>query len=135
MMIQMLLAAGSEVKNPIPVTAIADLDVGGTPVASVTFGTNGSLSGIGTGTVVGDQWYSELTTGIGNSCWIRMTKNSGADPTSGALNTWLALSSARTWSWSGVKTANVKLEIAYDAAGTNIAGVKDNIPVVLEDGS
>ena len=57
--------------------------------------------------------------------YIRATNNSGSNPTSGpALSTWHALTSVRTWTWSrstnGNTTGSLKIEIATDAAGTDI---------------
>lgn len=124
------------VSDPVAVFALSDIDVGGSPLASVTFNTDGSLSNTGSDNDVAASWYTRVITGIGSGYWIRMTKNSGDSPTSGTLNTWQQLSSARTWEWDMANAeANVKLEIATDSGGSNIVATNSDIPVSLIDGT
>ena len=56
--------------------------------------------------------------------WIRATLDSGSNPSSGTMNTWLQLSSNRTWEWArgsvGVLTGVLQIEIASDSGGSNI---------------
>lgn len=57
--------------------------------------------------------------------YIRATTESGDLPDFGTMNTWLALSSGRTWYWEATGTfevsiGTIKIEIASDSGGTNI---------------
>jgi hypothetical protein len=99
--------------------------------ASLTFATDGQTSQLGVSTNISAQvpnWYTPTTTGIGSSYWVRaqtFSLTSGA-ATSGSLNTWLALSTTRTWEvfsngQSDVEWA-ITFEFATDSAGTNIVG-------------
>ena len=101
--------------------------------ATVTFQTDGSIQGSGTGTVAidtittsgaGDTWYSPTTVGIGSSYWVRATKTAGTNPSTGTLGSWLQLNAARAWSNSmstgGSKTSTLTIEIASDSSGTTI---------------
>lgn len=101
------------------IVVIGDVNVA--PAASLTLNTDGTMSATGNISTVGANWGTPTTTGIGASYWARMTKNSGANPTTGTLNTWLQLSSQRVWSWqSDPNDANVTLEIATDSGGSNV---------------
>lgn len=91
--------------------------------AGITFNVNGSISySNGSGITA---WYTPLTTGIGNSHWVRFTLTSGsawtADPTPGTL---YVLSASRTLTWSAnvgeSKTAAVLVQIYTDAGGTQL---------------
>jgi hypothetical protein len=75
----------------------------------------------------GIEWGSNQPTPTAGM-YIRATPDSGNAPTvaaSSAVNTWLALSGSRSWIWEqdepGTNAGVVKVEIAYDAAGANIA--------------
>lgn len=75
-------------------------------------GTGGTYASLGT-------W---LLAGAAGDYDVRMTKNSGDNPTSGNLSTWEALSVDRAWVWTqsavGTKTANCTVEIRENATGT-----------------
>lgn len=99
----------------------------------VTFQTDGSVTGSFSGTsgsneASGDIWYSPVTANIGNNYWIRGTVTSGSTPSSGqAVNTWLALSSARGWTYnSGTggavsnRSGTMLFEISPSSSGTPV---------------
>lgn len=64
-------------------------------------------------------WFTPTTTGIGNSYWCKLVLLSGSNPTSGTMNTVLALSSNRSWSWNTGVTGSYTLTIYSDAGGSN----------------
>lgn len=71
-------------------------------------------------------WANPKNSTVGDAFWVRLTKSTGSDPTAGsaALNTWLLLSSDRSWFWNqttiGSKTFTGTYAIATDSSGTNI---------------
>lgn len=70
-----------------------------------------------------DEWADPNTTDIGSSYWIRFTAESGDAVTIGTLNTWLALTTTRTFYWQvsgGILSGVVKVEIASDSGGSTI---------------
>lgn len=74
-------------------------------------------------------WYRPTTTGIGSNYWVRATLLSGDLPSGSALNTWLALSSARAWQLTTTGSATIrskecvlKLEFSVDSGGAVIVG-------------
>lgn len=93
-------------------------------VSSITFNTNGTISVAGNQSLAeGLKWVNNPTTGIGNSYWIRATTVSGSG--TGTMGTWLALSTARTWSeitpaGGGINNWFIKFEFSTDSGGTNI---------------
>lgn len=98
-------------------------------IAGVQFSTNGNIDRIVTGTVFtdtinDDTWYAPATTSIGNSYWIRATLSSGSTPSTGTMNSWLALSTARQWqnsqTFTGSRTSTVLFEISSNSSGTVI---------------
>lgn len=104
---------------------------GGTCSTTVGFDTNGDIYGSGTGTVAtdtvtGDNWYTPNTTSIGSGYWIRATLSSGSVPSSGTMNTWLQLSSARQWNNSsgggafGSRSSTVLFEISSSSGGSPV---------------
>jgi hypothetical protein len=91
---------------------------------SLLNGTLGAYNQIGT------QWVVPLTTYVGNY-WIRATKISGDNLTSGTLNSWISLNSnSPEWQLTAYKSQALggidykeillKLEIATDAGGSTI---------------
>lgn len=108
----------------------------GASAASVTasLNTDGSLSASGSGDTVnvsqvnGDSWYAPPTTGIGSSFYVRATLSSGSAPSSGSgTGTWLALSSARSWTYnSGTggavssRSGTLLIEVSPSATGTPV---------------
>ncbi len=114
-----VLASGTDIWNA------ADVEYFSAPSgASIVVNSDGTVTRTGNetfGTPPG--WFSPTTAGAGNSYWLRATVTSGS-PTTGTYNTWLALSSNRTFGVSrastGTTTADITFEIATDSGGTNI---------------
>lgn len=113
-----VLASGSDIWNASDVEYFSAASA-----ASITVNSDGTVSRVGNeslGTM--PNWFSPTTTGAGNSYWLRATATSGSP--SGTLNTWIALSTNRSYSVSrataGTTSANLTFEIATDSAGTNI---------------
>ena len=127
MMLQAFMGSNQgAIVSPLPITQLDDTVVDPTDATcSVQLNTDGSITLSGNASIGGSNWFNPSSTGVGNQYWARMTKNSGSDNTSGsALSTWLALSTARSWTWSrlsvGAITANVTLEISSDSGGSVI---------------
>ena len=83
---------------------------------TMTANTNGTLTVTGNGNIVlgtitpNPGYYSPTTTLVGNDYQIRVTPTSGSFST-GTVNSWLALSSARTWTVSTSFTKSVTFTI------------------------
>jgi hypothetical protein len=103
---------------------------GSDAVASFSIAGDGSWSWVGnniqrTGSV---QWYTPITGGIGAGYWVRMISTYvwGSGLTGPAKNTWLPLTSTRTWLATSPNSSNQLngedfiIQIATDAAGANI---------------
>jgi hypothetical protein len=132
----MLLTSKTRVVSPIPVFYISDNAINpDDAVAGVTFSPNGILAGLGTGTSVGNNWFSPTTSAAGDNYWIRLTVNSGTSPSSGTTGTWLQLNTNRSWDWvvsvNITITADVTIQIASDSGGTNIVSTASNVLVEL----
>lgn len=126
--VQMLLAAASGIiPDPQNGSLLADNTVGNSAVASLSFGSDGSIawtvSPFEGGSSLGDSaWYDPIVSGIGSSYWIRFTATSGTLSSNDA-STFTSLSSARACSKSGLtgtSSCTVTVEIATDSGGTNI---------------
>jgi hypothetical protein len=101
----------------------SDITFGGVSVASLTAGTDGTSSGSGNAGVTAPAWWSAAPdVGIGSDYEIRATLATGDAPTSGTLNTWLSLGTARTWSQSqavdGQRSCTLTIEIRDSATQT-----------------
>lgn len=99
----------------LPTTNASDIVVSGASSATVTLNTNGSyLSAISTGTVESGSWVVPTAAAPG-AFTIRCHVNSGTNPTGSALDTDLALTSARSWSQgratAGTTASNVTLTL------------------------
>jgi hypothetical protein len=103
-----------------------------TQTTGVQFNTNGTLSGTnntsGQDTVTGDLWYSPATAGIGSSYWVRATLTGGSTPSTGAMGTWLQLSTAQAWKNTAPggngysnRSSTILFEIAASSGGTVVA--------------
>lgn len=95
---------------------------GGDAFAECTLNTDGSITKTGDSGFPGG-WYTDTVTGIGSSYWVRATTISGTG--SGTTGSWLALSTARSWSVGAIaggdsNTWILKLEFASDSGGTTI---------------
>lgn len=122
------LAAGLGVIATIVRWRLYSSSLGGSSTCSLTIGADGSISVVSDVVLNagGTLWYNPITPAVGNSYWVRATVTSGA-LTSGTTGSWLALTSARTWSVvadSGniLAQATFTIQIASDAAGTTIVG-------------
>ena len=99
--------------------------VSGTATASITFHSDGTVTGFGVPSDVsssGSTAYLNTTgTGLGASYWIRATATSGSI-TSGVVGSWLQLNTDWTWTKSGTLSGSVTLtfEIATDSLGASI---------------
>jgi hypothetical protein len=86
----------------------------------------------------GPWWSQAPQTGIGSNYWVRHTTVGGAAPTSGSgSGTWINLSGGSTWSLArttnGTSTGSWRLEIASDAAGTNIVATNNFTATATRD--
>ena len=92
----------------------------GTATASVRVNSNGTVeSNDGSGWVAAGNWYLPTTTGIGSSYWLRAVPTSGAPTAGDTTASWLALSSARTFTItksSGIGSALVDLSLVLSSA-------------------
>lgn len=101
----------------------SDLALDSTASVFLTLNTNGSISKDdgNLSTYTDTEWATPTSTGIGSSYEVKATMTSGTTP-SGTFNSWLALSTARTWSLSrsflGTTTSGFTLEIRDTATST-----------------
>jgi len=110
-----------------------NIGTGGASTVTVTANTNGTLTVVGngslaSGTITPDPgWYTPTTGGIGSSYQIRITPTAGAF-TSGSVNTWLTISTARVWTVSTTLSQDVvfTVEIRDTSAGTVLASTTGN---------
>jgi hypothetical protein len=131
--------AGAHTKGGVSLTtdgpsSVFAVSFGGPTSLSVAFTTAGDIEGSGSSgsSDLGD-WYTPNETGVGSGYWVRCTYQSGsAIYSSGAgLNSWLQLSSNRTWSFLNSApgysslTGTYRWEIASDSGGSTILGTKD----------
>jgi hypothetical protein len=123
--------------NPLPALS---LDTTTSASSSVTLTGDGKLEVTGTGSTVAApaNWFNLQKYNIGVSYWVRLTVLSGDNPQPGhATNTWLNIGSGKAWVWLQNDTATAKLEVASDAAGTNIVATEPSfniVPVVIPAG-
>ena len=109
------------------------IGTGGSSTVTITANTNGTLTVVGNGSIIDGSvtpnpgWYSPTTTAIGSSYQIRITPTAGSF-TSGTVNTWLTISSARIWtvSTTGVQSVDFTIEIRDTSAGTVLASTAGN---------
>lgn len=82
---------------------------------TISFGTSGNLSLIaGTGGPANPRnwWFQQPVGGIGNSYEVRLTVNSGSNPSTGpSINTWHTISSTQTWTLSSGNAGNWTIEV------------------------
>jgi hypothetical protein len=125
------LASGAVVSPMVPWRVDAYV-VGATVTASLTVGTDGSLTWnaqriLQTGSPV---WYNPITPAIGDNYWVRVTPTTTFDAGLGGASTgiWLPLTSSRTWTATTPADGNVdvgaifNLEFASDSGGSTIVG-------------
>lgn len=106
-----------------------------TAVGSVTFDQDGLIGYVGNGSNGSARYANPPLPGIGNFYWVKIVVNSGTAPAGSAVNTVLALSTSRTWSWTSTagqtKSANCTISVYADAAGT-ILLASSTFPVQVE---
>lgn len=109
------------------------IGTGGSSTVTITANTNGTLTVVGNGSIIDGSvtpnpgWYSPTTTAIGSSYQIRITPTAGSF-TSGTVNAWLTISSARIWtvSTTGLQSVDFTIEIRDTSAGTVLASTTGN---------
>ena len=109
------------------------IGTGGSSTVTITANTNGTLTVVGNGSIIDGSvtpnpgWYSPTTAAIGSSYQIRITPTAGSF-TSGTVNTWLTMSSARVWtvSTTGAQGVDFTIEIRDTSAGTVLASTTGN---------
>jgi hypothetical protein len=116
-------AGGGGIVSPLPGGTFSGTTAGSTATVGMTFTTAGDVNRDFGGSTFQHRWYNPNTTGIGSNFWIRVTLSSGTTPT-GSLNSWLQLSTNRSWSVArptvGTNTSVLAVSIATDAIGANI---------------
>ena len=140
--IQQAFMASGAVSGSGPVSSIPRWDITSSNTAPAYISAGLTVNTDGTITLYGDlvvsaggtQWYSPTTPAIGNSYWVRLsqlsTAGSGGFNGGAALGSWLALTSARTWTidtsglgvGDGLRQSTFNLEFASDSGGATIVG-------------
>lgn len=114
-----------------------------TALGSLAFKSNGTITSVrnGGGAIVTANWYLPTTTSIGTTpgFWVKVTKESGntLDGASSALDTWLAITSDRTYQLSRSSTAIARAVLSFliasDSAGATIVGTGNLIIDVVRE--
>jgi len=108
-----------------------DAAVGYTSDVTITANTNGTLTVVGNGNIYigtitpNPGYYSPTTAAIGSNYQIRITPTAGSFST-GTVNTWLTLSSARVWSVSGTRSTTFTIEVRNTSSATVLATTTSN---------
>jgi len=101
----------------------SDLAFDSTASVFIRLNSNGTISKDdgSLGNYTDTEWVSPTSTGIGSSYEVRATMTSGVTP-SGTFNSWIALSTNRTWTLSrsnlGTTTSSFTLQIRDTATDT-----------------
>ncbi len=109
--------------------------ISGEDAATMTLATNGARTVFVSGETINvNDWYAPQTAGIGSSYWVRATRISGNTANwTGTLDTWLAISTARTFGYTGVavsRSGYYRFEFSTSATGTPIVSTSDNVRFV-----
>lgn len=119
-----ILLAGGGAVSLVGAAVGDDILQPATASCSFTFGTDGAGTFTGNLSPASTPWFTPLTAGIGSSYWVKVTLNTGTAPGGDVTGSWLALSSARSWSLTrainGTVSNNLTVQIASDAAGANV---------------
>ena len=109
----LLLAAAKQQTFFIPIE-IRDVSSTNPLTGILTFNLNGSISG-----TVLDRWYRPPSTVIGNDFEIYAEEIGGPSGFVGTFDTWLTISSARTWSLqqSGIGAATGQIQFTLRRIG------------------
>lgn len=138
--VQVLLAAGGGAGPVSFSVTLNDFRNGATSSATVNLQSDGTITVLGSSSTTSGAWFVPTTTGVGSAYWVKYTFNSGSPATSGPANgSVTALSSTVGWNWQqasvGAKSAQAKLEIFDNAAGTGTALGSCTFNVTVERGS
>jgi hypothetical protein len=103
--------------------SLNDFAVASVATASITLAADGTISYVKqTGSFTDTEWATPTSSGIGSSYEARATLVLGFTPQGAAMNTWLALSSPRTWFLNqitnGSKSSTFDIEIRDTATQT-----------------
>lgn len=119
----------SEVVQPLPGGLVSSLTLSPANAnATLNFNSDGTVSSShnGSGLDVSHNWHLNPAGGVGTNFWVRATVSAGTTPTSGTVDSWLQLSSNRSWAnadavANGLSvTSTLTIEIATDSGGSNI---------------
>lgn len=121
-----LVPGGVNAHGDVSLSDVAD--IGQSAAAWVIFDVDGEETGYKGNNVNihTSSWYSPTTANVGQSYWIRATLQTGVAPTtisSDVLDTWLPLTTLRSWVYTvanGVKAGTLRIQIAADSAGSSI---------------
>jgi hypothetical protein len=116
-----------------------------TPSASIKFNNDGTIDITGNGSTIvsPSRWFDPATSDVGVQYYFRLTLISGTLPTSGSAGVWLGpmfnnyygWPANFTWGWTrsinGTTNATWRIEIATDAAGTNIVASSPNCTTLV----
>lgn len=101
--------------------------------ASATYALNSNGTSVITGDVSPSNWIDN--TSNASLYEVRATRNSGSTPT-GTFNSWLALSSSRSWSLgrsgAGTSVSNVTFEVRRASTGIIVDSVTVNFGATVE---
>lgn len=125
--LQALIGAVSGIVRSISAWDVVGDDVpGNSAIATFSVNSDGSISGLGAlnnlTTSGGNAWYRPNIVGIGSNYWVRFTPTAGTLSTNGAA-TFTQLNANRSVTKqgsTGAASCTFTIEIATDAAGTNI---------------
>jgi hypothetical protein len=95
---------------PIPVFTVGDEDFAPNCTATLTFFTDGTISGAGSLTSYTGNWYLPSTASIGSIYYIKLTVLPGNTITSSgaATGSYLLMSSNRQWTWAMGSTVGIR---------------------------
>src|SRR5262245_57665808 len=121
---QLMAGGGGVVFTPVQGSGYSESGVGSTASSSLTVITDGRfvIVGSSSGNTNGD-WAKPTDPGYASNFWVRATKTAGTTPTGSAVGSWLFLNVNQVWTLSatnGGASCTLTIEIAKDAAGTNI---------------
>lgn len=89
--------------------------------------------GFGDYTDDNNEWAINRSTGVGSGFEAKLTRATGSNATSGTMDSWLALSSNRTWQWdAGIgSTVSFTGALRVRPASANSATASSNISVTV----
>lgn len=112
----------------IPDLTDSDTQVGGAAACGFTIKRDGTTTRLIAGAHT--DWANPKNGTVGDAFWVRVTPTSGT-MSSGTTSSWLQLNSDRLWTVSravvGTKTCVCTIQIATDAAGSNIVATRAGV--------